>query len=443
MRRVFTVLIAALWLLGPGLPVLGTEAEIDLAEQAGRMVEYLVLESGMGVRWEPAPGDVKRLRAALDRPWEELVPLKAPFARSDGEVVTTEALAWTILAEIAYARQLATQGAPEALIYVYLASAQVGFAREELLDPATGLYRPRWHDGEAFGEPTLRDQLLMLWALSNYSAIGDLLASGSGGKGRPESAQLFRRQIAPLADELFQALQPELTAAKLSDRDRRLRVEALRAYRDATGDSELAREAERDLGPPGFAPSTPPVRPVRDARASSLQLETLADWLATAAPLDMETLQKDPAVRRLVGSGVPWPATVAYDATSKTWQVEDPTLKTAGAMAVAFRLLTLRPLSPATGGALARLARRLASLNEELGTRAERLASFSEPQAEAVPEGTPTTEGTGTRAYPSAAPHALTLWEMMVLGATALVSVGVVLLARRGTLRSLTPTRDE
>lgn len=432
MRRFFIVLIIGLGMFAPDL--LGRDAEIDLSEQAGRMIEHLVLKSGLGIRWEPSPGEVKPLRAAVDRPWEELKPLKAPFARSDGEIVTTEALAWTILAEIAYARRLAARNSPEALVYLYLASLQVGFAREELLDPEPGLYRPEWRDGEAYGEPALRDQLLMLWALSRYSAIGDLLASEEEVK--PENIRLFRRRIGPLADELFRALQPGLAEAELSDRDRLLREEALGAYRDATRDSELAREAEGYAGSPGFAPSPRPT-PMGDAYTSSLRLETLADRLASDAFANPEALWKDPAVRRLVGGGVPWPASVAYDAASGEWRVEDPTLETAGAMAVAYRLLTLRSPSPVTSepsrasdAAFARLAQQIARLNEELIAREEQLTSLSEPQAEGNPPG-------GTEEAPSsAAPYALTLWEALVLGATVLVSVGAVLFARREAPRS-------
>jgi hypothetical protein len=127
-----------------------------------------------------------------------------------------------------------------------------------------------------------------------------------------------------------------------------------------------------------------------------------------------------------------------YDDASGAWRVEDPILETAGAMAVAFRLLTLRPPSPVTSEpssandvAFARLAQQVARLNEELIAREEQLTSIAEPQAEGNLPG-----GTEEAPFSAAAPYALTLWEAIVLGATVLVSVGAVLFARRRAPRS-------
>ncbi len=429
MKRVFIVLIIGFGMFVPDL--LGQDAEPDLSEQAGRMIEHLVLESELGIRWEPSSVEAKRLQAVLDRPWEELTPLKASFARSDGEIVTTEALAWTILAEIAYARYLAARNSPEALVYLYLASLQVGFVREELLDPELGLYRPEWQDGEAYGEPALRDQLLMLWVLSHYSAIGDLLASEEEGK--PENIRLFQRQIGPLADRIFRALRSELSETRPDQRDRILWVEALDAYRDAARDPELAREARRYQE---SLMSTSPSQVGLELAGERLTLAALADRLALLVSTgeryqgELEVLLGDPAVERLVGSGVPWPAAVAYDAASERWRVEDPTLETATAMAIAFRLLALRSGTPAGRetqstdiSAFDRIAQRLASLNEELIALEEQLESTPESQTDGdLPEG----------ARAPAAPYPLTPWEAIVLGATVLVSAGTVLLARRG-----------
>lgn len=406
-------------------------ADFEPQAQAGRMIEYLVLESGLGLRWTPPPAAAKRLQAALNRPLEGLAPLKAPFARSDSEIVTLEALAWTILAEIAYARYLTLQHAPEALAYLYLASRQVGFAREKLLDPATGLYRPRWR-GEAYGRPTLGDQLLMLWALSAYSGVGDLLATEE--EGRAEIARLFHRQIGPLADRLFWALRPELSETHPDERARTLWGEALGAYRDAARDPQLAREAERYRK---RVPAPPPQVQVEvEATSRSplvrLSLSGLADLLASVrSAAELEALVRNPAVVRLIGSGVPWPTAVAYDAASGTWRIADPNLETASAMAIAFRLLALSPSESPTEGEppspspLERLAHRLAQLREEL--------SALEAQPTSAPKAPPQQGRKLPEEARSAPPSPLTLWEAMVLGAAALIGLGAALIAwRRG-----------
>ena len=367
--------------------------------QAARMVRYVVLESGLGVRWEPSEALIRRLEGALGRPWRELKPLSAPFARSDTPSVTTEALAWTILAEIAQARHRSAQGDPASLVYLYLASQQVGFAQEELLDRSTGLYRPAWRDGAPYGDPELDDQFGMLWALSAYSAAGALLPSDVA-----RSEELFREQTAPLADRLFRALERllrgtprALDAVPLTRRA--LWAAALGAYERAMPSRATEVERLRRALLPEDSAIPEVLRWTKRPFGGRLALAELAErvlLLGAISELDdsapqgargealrsLLALLAEPAVQRLLDP-IPWPAEVVFNPNTQEWeaQAQEP-VPVGAAMALAYGLLSLAPPdSPGAGPAgesppraapsgsrrtLEELARKLRGMNERL-----------------------------------------------------------------------------
>lgn len=438
---------------------------IEGARQAARMVRYVVLESGLGVRWEPSEAWIRRLEVALDRPWKELKPLSAPFARADTPIVTTEGLAWTILAEIAYARHLQAQDSPEALVYLYLASRQVGFAQEELLDRSTGLYRPAWRDGSSYGDPELDDQLWMLWALSVYSAAGALLPSPSDSD-IAHSEELFREQTGPLADRLFRAVErflretpPALHAMPLVPRV--LGAAALHAYEQA--EPSRAPEAERlrkALIPEGSAISEAFQRAnaplgerlrlaegaervlllwareglgLRDPSSPAGGKEGLSRWLS------------EPAVQRLLAP-IPWPTQVVYNPGRGEWEIPaqeaQDVVPIEAAMALAYGLLSLTPPGALRGESeeegplpprgdpsdrrrtLAGLARGLQGMNGQLRLLEERLRETQRTVDLGPPAGTwgPSLLSEAREREGSWSP-----WDALLVGGVLLLSLGVVL----------------
>lgn len=464
---------------------------VEGAQQAARMVRYVVLESGQGVRWEPSEALIRRLEVALDRPWKELKPLSAPFARADTPIVTTEGLAGTILAEIAYARHLKAQDSPEALVYLYLASRQVGFAQEELLDPGAGLYRPRWRDGEAYGDPELDDQLRMLWALSEYSTTGALLSSDVA-----RSETLFRRQTGPLADRLYRAIEPLLQNALMSTnatrstpptlkQKQRIRwATGLQAYAQAK--LAYAREAERlhnallssalstsEIVSAGEQISSRGELTLTELAERVFLLGTLEEALegALTPPRErrgeaLEELLAEPAVQSLL-SPIPWPSEVVYDPAVGVWRPAETSLDAEAAMALAYGLLAAAPWEAPTEGSsslrspgeqgkgkeeeseekparrtLEGLAQDLEEAHKQLKTlkaRLERvLASANsdsttgpfKPTAPSGPSGTTAGEMSPSQAL-GKEQEAWSPWDVLLVGSALLLGVGTVLQAWR------------
>ncbi len=180
----------------------GTAGDCVESTAAGREVERWVLESGAGVVWEPVfPLEIAELESAFTRSIRDLKLLEAPFNRPASGLVTLEALAWTVLAELAHARSLYDQAPQRALGLMRLAARQIGFAQRELLEPRMGLYKPRWSVARAQAEGDFKpiDQWLMLWALSAYSLSGELLGSA-------QRARIFLERTRLLADGLAQVL---------------------------------------------------------------------------------------------------------------------------------------------------------------------------------------------------------------------------------------------
>lgn len=477
MRRVHRF-PAALALLGAILAALPASAdalgagEAEAEQQAARMVRYVTLESGLGVRWEPSASILQRLRAALPRPWEELQPLSAPFARSDKPIVTAEALAWTVLAELSYARRLDAQGSPEALVYLYLASRQVGFAQSGLLDASTGLYRPEWIAGSPAGTPKLEDQFRMLWALSAYSTAGGLLPSDVAG-----SEHLFREQTGTLADRLFRAVEPLLREtlrpggeAPSSLRMRVLMAAALRAYERAglayAQEASRLRAALLPNVPEGLAEAVAwAERPfgetlsLRELAERLLLLRAGIELAPPDAPLRRRQVQawKDllsrPGAQRLWAS-IPWPAEVVHDPVTGEWKPRDSALDVEAAMALAYGLLsatpqTPTPESPSPGAPAPKAGKaleRIASLLEEMGRRLEGLEAKAEEARARVRVRAPSGSGPSSNASEPGAQHRATTgrlrgegawspWDALLVGGALMLGLSTVWLAWWGRQR--------
>ena len=412
-----TTLLAGFGLWALTLSVLGTE----LRDQAGRMIEYFALEAELGLRWTPSPAEAKRLELFLGKSLNELYLIKAPFERSVSSVVSTESLTWMILAELAYAKALTAQGSSKALAFLYLASCQVGFARQALRDPESGLYHPRWQEGHAFGVPQLRDQLLMLWALASYSRSGKLL-------GNEQSAQVFYKQTRSLADELAQAIQATWPdAAALAARDplsKALYIHAQRAYE---GLSPIKTSQQQVLqGQDEAQPQT------LTLRALAEQATILAATQLSALP----TLWEEPAVQALLSQDIPWPAAMIIDLAADVWRVSNPVLETAPAMALAFWLLQSAPMPVTTTPARLQDSEgmkfevALIELVTKLSQLSERLQSLEQQLAAARAKNTLQEEKDTTAVMKrvSYVPASLTPAEALVLGPVGLLSVATLML---------------
>ena len=454
--------------VGSSLPAGSPDAlGAGAARQAARMVQYVTLESGLGVRWEPPEALIRRLEAALRRPWGERKPLSAPFARSDTAGVTTEALAWTILAEIAYARHLKAQDSPEALVYLYLASRQVGFAQEELLDRSTGLYRPVWRDGAPSGDPKLDDQFWMLWALSEYSAAGALLPSDVA-----RSEELFRKQTGPLADRLFRAAERfleerprALDEAPLVQRV--LWAAALYAYERVRPSRTSEAERLRNALIPEDSATSEALRWAQTPPGERLTLAELAERVLllgareSLRPSDLPSqeeggeaspwslLLSEPAVRRILAP-IPWPAEVVYNPRTGEWEARAQAfVHVEAAMALAYGLLLLAPpgsLKATDADPLARkrtlegVAQDLREMNERLRILEAKLGETQQitdlgPTTGISEPSLPSNNDTTAEAGEEEGKGVWSPWDALLVGGAVLLGLGGVLQAWRGQRR--------
>lgn len=426
-RGVVRLLIGLLLSCGP---LVGMAQEP--ARWAQNVLEFFMLESGMGVRWEPSPAEVRQFASALKKPLTELHLNGAPFAQTGDTLVTPEGLAWTILAELQWAKQLNAQGSPQALLFIYLASHQVSFAKNEMLDPDRGLYYRGWRDGKTLeGDPEPRDQILMFWALSAYSQLGDLLSTGETQK---SDAELFRKFVSPLADHLFQAIQKAAQISSnwwhLTSSEEGLWFQALGEYLGITLDSTLQSEAREAWQESRVKIQTQPwpddslLKP-ETARYSLTELADALERLdiqqmlqGSVKPQQFEALLSAPPVQALLQRDPPWPRSVEYDALAKEWRVDDPLFQTASAMSVAFRILRLA----GQGASLEEKSLREADLSLFVQTLDRWTAQLEATQI------TPLASSPSAR-Y-SRLPHQPSTWlELLILVAALILSLELIALA--------------
>lgn len=236
-------LIWLMWLVASALSVEKCKA-LALDNWAAHLVENVVLTGGQGVRWEPSEGEWALLEPALTQTPARVFLLKAPFDDPDDPRVTTQTLGWTLLALLERAGQLRAEDSARALVLVYLASQQVGFARDRLWDAQRRQFAAEWDEASQTASTVFveADQVVMLWALSSYSRVGSEVIVTT-----PEQAQAFVRYTIPLADEVFKGLvlrrfDPQ-GATETSSGLSALWDEALEAYLGVALDSALKQEA--------------------------------------------------------------------------------------------------------------------------------------------------------------------------------------------------------
>jgi hypothetical protein len=190
-----------------------------------------LLDSGLGLLGDGrliipyASGDPTYVQTG-SREWS---PAKAD------KTITTQGLAWTAIALLGHAKQLAQlyeagvvsgDEATQAIELGVRAAQMLQFVYEKLRDPATGLYRPRLRPkGSPVGEPTPLDQAVTLWA---HAELLPLTTSPlyRGEISRPEAE---RRSV-----QLFWSIRAYESAnpswLDLSGREAALFLEALSAY---------------------------------------------------------------------------------------------------------------------------------------------------------------------------------------------------------------------
>lgn len=325
----------------------------------GEVVEFLALESGYGIRWEPSEREASQFVEGLDRPLEDHFFNIAPFAASDSEEVHSETLAWLILAELEWAEQLKQQASPRALVFAYLMAKQVQFATSQLKDEGQLLYVQRWQE-DASIETSFRveDQVLMLWALSAYSANIDYLIQADNQSGDP--GDLLKRFTSPLADELFSTLLSRMEST-LNDwlRDpmaKRMWLNALQTYLEATSNgllqqqaqglfNALLREVEQELAAPEFT-----------NRENTLNLESLMQMISllnaqlrinqsvsASALRNFDLWQSHPGARTLLRNCPACASGVRLDDASNRWASVESTFQTTPVIAAAYYLLEFQP----------------------------------------------------------------------------------------------------
>ncbi len=155
-------------------------------------------------------------------------------ARAD-RTIATRALAWTAIALVGHAKQLAQlyqagavpgDEAARAVELGVRAARLLQFAHEKLRDPATGLHRPRLGpEGEPTGEPSALDQALMLWAYAELLPLTEQ-ALYRGPISRAEAERRAARLF--WAIWAYESAHPGWTALPL--RNAALLLEALCAY---------------------------------------------------------------------------------------------------------------------------------------------------------------------------------------------------------------------
>ncbi|MEE9248025.1 MAG: hypothetical protein V3U79_04930 [Dehalococcoidia bacterium] len=163
---------------------------------------HLVMRSGLGIQLMPPPEKVKAMMemAGIDEAPTKPYLLQAAYASADPHfitafngndndfsnfrwdpakmdtTVTTQAMAYTIIKEIIWAKSFASDvEGPNpmnhfrALALSTEAAAQVNFMMTNLMS-VDGLFVPAWREGEALDEePAAQDQMAMLWALSEMA----------------------------------------------------------------------------------------------------------------------------------------------------------------------------------------------------------------------------------------------------------------------------------
>ena len=162
----------------------------------------LVMRSGLGIQLIPPPEKIKAMMemAGIDEAPTKPYLLQATYASADPHfvtafngndndfsnfrwdpskmdtTVTTQAMAYTIIKEIIWAKSFASDvegPSPmnhfRALALSTEAAAQINFMMTNLMS-ADGLFLPAWREGEVLDdEPVAQDQMAMLWALSEMA----------------------------------------------------------------------------------------------------------------------------------------------------------------------------------------------------------------------------------------------------------------------------------
>ncbi len=168
--------------------------------------------------------------------------------------VTTEAIAWTIIASVSSAKWLEqlyqlSQTAETrlwAMVLGRLAGEAARFAHANLRDPQTELYARAWKENVGISDPAARpgDQLAMLWALSELISLAQDFSFYRG--------TLSGYELSLWASSLFRAIlppsqsQPEWLA--LSVHDRGLLMEALASYAMTLSDPSALGEVVDLIG---------------------------------------------------------------------------------------------------------------------------------------------------------------------------------------------------
>jgi len=344
------------------LMTIGLASSVVLAqEQAqwpGDVVEFLALKSGFGVRWEPSELESKQFESGLERPLNEFYFNIAPYAQNNSSEVHTETLAWTILAELAWAGELKRSGSPRALVFAYLIAKQIQFATSQLKDEQTLLYKNRWQETDAVPISFApKDQVLMLWALSEYSATIDELINDGAQSNEPG---LLQRFVSPLADELFSTLLTQLVSQPDKwDFDRptkQIWFKALHSFLAASGDDQLSQQAQTilanleaelqetvlddDLVEENQSANITSLIEVLSLLDTQLQMN---QTISASALTYFEQWLSHPGTQHLLKRCPACGSTVNFNETLGQWQIDDADFYTTPAIAAAYYMLQVQP----------------------------------------------------------------------------------------------------